>query len=99
AYIPNNKIIGLSKIPRIVEMYSRRLQVQERMTTQIGEVLFKILEPQGVAVVSEARHLCMMMRGVEKQNSIAAASCMLGVFRSNAKTRSEFLKLISSRLS
>lgn len=98
AYIPNNKIVGLSKIPRIVEMFSRRLQVQERMTTQIGEVLYKALDPQGVAVVIEARHLCMMMRGVEKQNSIATTSNMLGVFKSNAKTRDEFLKLINSKL-
>ena len=95
-YIPNKKILGLSKIPRIVEVFSRRLQVQERMTTQIGEVLFKTLQPQGVGVVCEARHLCMMMRGVEKQNSIAATSCMLGCFRSNAKTRDEFLRLIRS---
>jgi len=98
AYLPNNKIIGLSKIPRIVEMYSRRLQVQERLTTQIGDLLFKVLEPKGVAVVCEARHLCMMMRGVEKQNSVATTSCMLGAFKSEAKTRSEFLKLISSSL-
>jgi GTP cyclohydrolase I len=97
AYIPNNKIIGLSKIPRIVEMYSRRLQVQERLTTQIGELLYNVLEPKGVAVVCEAQHLCMMMRGVEKQNSVATTSCMLGVFKSEAKTRSEFLKLISTR--
>jgi GTP cyclohydrolase I len=95
AYIPNKKIIGLSKIPRIVEMFSRRLQVQERMTRQIGDMLNKVLEPQGVAVVCEAQHLCMMMRGVEKQNSIASTSCMLGVFKDDAKTRSEFLKLIS----
>lgn len=98
-YIPNKKILGLSKIPRIVEMFSRRLQVQERMTTQIGETLFEVLEPQGVGVVCEARHLCMMMRGVEKQNSIATTSCMLGVFRSDARTRAEFLKLIDSKLS
>jgi GTP cyclohydrolase I len=95
AYIPNKKVIGLSKIPRIIEMYSRRLQVQERMTRQIGDLLYKLLEPQGVAVVCEARHLCMMMRGVEKQNSVAATSCMLGVFKDNAKTRDEFLRLIS----
>ncbi len=94
AYIPNGKIVGLSKIPRIVEMYSRRLQVQERMTREIGDMLNKVLEPKGVAVVSEAQHLCMMMRGVEKQNSIATASCMLGRFRSGEKTRAEFLKLI-----
>jgi GTP cyclohydrolase I len=97
-YIPNKKIIGLSKIPRIVEMFARRLQVQERLTTQIGEILEKVLQPQGVAVVTEARHLCMMMRGVEKQNSTASASCMTGVFKSNDKTRSEFLRLINSRL-
>jgi GTP cyclohydrolase I len=95
AYIPNKKIIGLSKIPRIVEMFSRRLQVQERLTRQIGDLIFNVLKPKGVAVVCEARHLCMMMRGVEKQNSIATTSCMLGVFKSDAKTRSEFLKLIS----
>ncbi len=94
AYIPNGKIVGLSKLPRIVEMYSRRLQVQERMTREIGDMINKILEPKGVAVVSEARHLCMMMRGVEKQNSVATASCMLGRFKSDEKTRSEFLKLI-----
>ncbi len=94
AYIPNGKIVGLSKIPRIVEMYARRLQVQERMTREIGDLLFKALNPRGVAVVSEARHLCMMMRGVEKQNSIATASAMLGIFKSDEKTRQEFLKLI-----
>jgi GTP cyclohydrolase IA len=94
AYIPNGKIVGLSKLPRIVEMYSRRLQVQERMTREIGDMINKILEPKGVAVVSEARHLCMMMRGVEKQNSIATSSCMLGIFKKNEKTRQEFLKLI-----
>jgi GTP cyclohydrolase IA len=94
AYLPDKKIIGLSKIPRIVEMFSRRLQVQERMTRQIGDLLHKVLEPQGVAVVCEARHLCMMMRGVEKQNSVATTSCMLGVFKDNSKTRAEFLKLI-----
>jgi GTP cyclohydrolase IA len=96
-YIPNKKILGLSKIPRVVEVFSRRLQVQERMTTQIGEVLFKVLQPQGVGIVCEARHLCMMMRGVEKQNSVATTSCMLGCFRSNAKTRDEFLRLISTK--
>lgn len=94
AYIPNGKIVGLSKLPRIVEMYSRRLQVQERMTKEIGDTINKVLEPKGVAVVSEARHLCMMMRGVEKQNSIATASCMLGRFKIDEKTRAEFLKLI-----
>lgn len=95
AYLPNNKIIGLSKIPRIVEMFARRLQVQERLTTQIGNLINEVLEPKGVGIVVEARHLCMMMRGVEKQNSIATTSCMLGEFRTNSKTRSEFLKLIS----
>jgi GTP cyclohydrolase I len=94
AYIPNGKIVGLSKLPWIVEMYSRRLQVQERMTREIGDMINKVLEPKGVAVVSEAKHLCMMMRGVEKQNSIATASCMLGRFKSDEKTRQEFLKLI-----
>jgi GTP cyclohydrolase I len=94
AYIPDKKIIGLSKIPRIVEMFSRRLQVQERMTRQIGDTLFKALQPKGIAVVTEARHLCMMMRGVEKQNSVATASCMLGDFKTEQKTREEFLKLI-----
>jgi GTP cyclohydrolase I len=99
AYIPNNKIVGLSKIPRIVEMFARRLQVQERLTKQIGDVLYETLQPKGVAVVIEARHLCMMMRGVEKQNSIATTSNMLGVFKSDAKTRGEFLKLINAKLS
>jgi len=94
AYIPNGKILGLSKIPRVVEMYSRRLQVQERMTREIGDLIFKVLEPKGVAVVAEARHLCMMMRGVEKQNSVATTSCMLGRFKTDEKTRAEFLKLI-----
>jgi GTP cyclohydrolase I len=94
AYIPNGKIVGLSKIPRVVEMYSRRLQVQERMTREIGDLLYRVLEPKGVAVVSEARHLCMMMRGVEKQNSIATTSAMLGRFKTDEKTRAEFLKLI-----
>lgn len=94
AYIPNGKIVGLSKIPRIVDMYARRLQVQERMTREIGDMLNKVLEPKGVAVVTEAQHLCMMMRGVEKQNSVATASCMLGRFKSDDKTRTEFLKLI-----
>lgn len=95
AYIPDKKILGLSKIPRIVDMFSRRLQVQERMTKQIGDMINEVLEPQGVAVVCEAKHLCMMMRGVEKQNSIATTSCMLGVFKDDAKTRSELMKLIS----
>lgn len=94
AYIPDGKIVGLSKLPRMVEMYSRRLQVQERMTREIGDMINKVLKPKGVAVVSEAKHLCMMMRGVEKQNSVATTSCMLGHFKSDEKTRTEFLKLI-----
>ncbi|MCC6866079.1 MAG: GTP cyclohydrolase I FolE [Ignavibacteria bacterium] len=94
AYIPNGKIVGLSKLPRMVEMFSRRLQVQERMTREIGDMINKVLEPKGVGVVTEASHLCMMMRGVEKQNSIATASAMLGRFKSDEKTRTEFLKLI-----
>ncbi len=98
AYIPNGKILGLSKIPRIIEVYSRRLQVQERMTQQIAETLFDALQPDGVAVVIEARHLCMMMRGVEKQNSVATTSAMLGSFRDDERTRNEFLKLIGITL-
>jgi GTP cyclohydrolase I len=94
AYIPDGKIVGLSKLPRIVEMYARRLQVQERMTREIGETINRVLRPKGVAVVSEAKHLCMIMRGIEKQNSVATASCMIGLFKSNEKTRQEFLKLI-----
>ena len=97
AYIPNGKILGLSKLPRIVEVFSRRLQVQERLTQQIAETLYDCLNPDGVGVVIEARHLCMMMRGVEKQNSIATTSAMLGVFRDEVKTRNEFLTLINRR--
>jgi GTP cyclohydrolase I len=93
-YIPNGKIVGLSKVPRLVELYSRRLQVQERMTRQIAECLQQHLDPIGVAVVVEANHLCMMMRGVEKQNSRAITSCMLGSFQTDPKTRSEFMQLI-----
>jgi len=96
AYIPNGKIVGLSKIPRIVEVYARRLQVQERMTQEIADTLDKFLNPQGVAVVSEAYHMCMMMRGVQKQNSSATASAVHGVFKEDARTRDEFLKLIST---
>ena len=94
AYIPKGRIVGLSKIPRIVEVFSRRLQVQERMTREIADTLFEVLEPDGVAVVAEARHLCMMMRGVEKQNSFATTSAMLGSFRDDERTRAEFLNLI-----
>ena len=97
AYIPNGKIIGLSKLPRIVDMFSRRLQVQERLTNQIANEINKILQPSGVAIVMDAAHLCMMMRGVEKQNSSATASAMHGVFKEDARTRSEFLTLISSK--
>ncbi|MBI2265668.1 MAG: GTP cyclohydrolase I FolE [Armatimonadetes bacterium] len=94
AYIPKNKIIGLSKLARVVEVFSRRLQVQERLTQQIAETLQEALDPIGVAVVIEAQHLCMIMRGIQKQNSIAVTSAMLGIFRRNAATRAEFLNLI-----
>ena len=97
AYIPNGKVIGLSKIPRLIELFSRRLQIQERLTTQIAETIQTVIEPQGVGVVIEARHLCMMMRGVEKQHSAAVTSSMLGCFRDEQETRSEFLSLIRSR--
>jgi len=99
AYIPNGKIVGLSKIPRLVDMFARRLQVQERMTRQIANTLFEVLNPEGVAVVCEGKHMCMMMRGVEKQHSLATTSAMLGVFQTNIKTRSEFLTLITNKLS
>jgi GTP cyclohydrolase I len=97
AYIPNGKVIGLSKIPRLVEIFSRRLQIQERLTTQIAEAIQNTIEPQGVGVVIEARHLCMMMRGVEKQHSSAVTSSMLGCFRNEEETRTEFLSLIRQR--
>jgi len=97
AYIPNGKVVGLSKIPRLVEVFSRRLQVQERLTTQIAETIQDAIEPQGVAVVIEARHLCMMMRGVEKQHSATVTSAMLGAFRDCKETREEFLSLIRHR--
>ena len=98
AYMPDKKIIGLSKIPRLVDAFSRRLQVQERLTTEIAEALNAIIQPRGVACVMEASHLCMMMRGVQKQNSVAVTSAMLGQFRTNEKTRAEFLSLIRSPL-
>ena len=97
AYLPRDKVVGLSKIPRIVEMFSRRLQVQERLTNQIAETLSEALDPIGVGVVIEATHLCMLMRGVEKQNSFAMTSAMLGGFRSDARTRMEFLQLLQHR--
>lgn len=96
-YIPNRKVLGLSKIPRLVEMFARRLQVQERMTMQIAQTLEQVLEPRGVGVVVEAKHLCMMMRGVEKQNSFAITSSLRGVFESDSKTRTEFMQLIKHR--
>ncbi len=96
-YIPDGRVIGLSKIPRIVEMYARRLQVQERMTVQIADALMEVLEPRGVAVVVEGVHLCMQMRGVEKQNSFVTTSHLLGAFRSNQKTRGEFFRIIAMR--
>jgi GTP cyclohydrolase I len=94
AYVPKDKVVGLSKIPRLVEMFSRRLQVQERLTTEIAETLEQVLEPRGVAVVSEAIHLCMMMRGVEQQSASAVTSSMRGAFKTDSKTRSEFMDLI-----
>jgi GTP cyclohydrolase IA len=97
AYIPKGKVIGLSKIPRLIEAFSRRLQIQERLTTQIAEAIQNAVEPQGVGVVIEARHLCMMMRGVEKQHSSAVTSSMLGCFRNEEETRTEFLSLIRQR--
>ena len=97
AYIPDGKIIGLSKIPRIVEVFARRLQVQERMTQQIADTLEKYLQPRGVAVVSEAHHMCMMMRGVEKQNSSATSSAVHGDFKEAPRTRAEFLNLINQK--
>jgi GTP cyclohydrolase I len=97
AYIPQQKVIGLSKIPRLVDVFARRLQVQERLTHQIAEVIKEKIAPLGVAVVMEGTHLCMSMRGVEKQNSFAVTSAMLGAFRENARTRSEFLELIKRR--
>ena len=99
AYIPKDKVIGLSKIPRIVDMFARRLQVQERLTQEVAETLQNVLDPRGVAVVCQARHFCMMMRGVEKQHSGATTSAMLGAFRLQKETRDEFLSLLSHRMS
>jgi GTP cyclohydrolase IA len=95
AYIPNGKVIGLSKVARIVDVFARRLQIQENLTMQIADALMKTLQPTGVAVVIEAKHLCMMMRGVEKQNSIMKTSCLLGSFKEDARTRGEFLSLLA----
>ena len=94
AYLPSGKIVGLSKIPRVVEVFARRLQVQERLTDQVAEALCRVLDPLGVGVVIEAYHLCMMMRGVEKQNSKTVTSSLRGAFRDDAKTRDEFLRLV-----
>ena len=95
AYIPSGRVIGLSKVARIVDVFARRLQIQERLTTQVADALMQSLQPLGVAVVIEPKQLCMMMRGVEKQNSIMKTSCLLGVFKEDARTRSEFLALLS----
>jgi len=97
AYLPNNRLIGLSKIPRIVDMFARRLQLQERLTHQVAETLNEVLRPKGVGVICEARHFCMMMRGVEKQHSGTVTSAMLGGFRERKETRDEFLSLVSAR--
>jgi GTP cyclohydrolase I len=94
AYVPNGKVIGLSKIPRVVDVFARRLQVQERLTTQIAEAISAAISPQGVAVILEAQHLCMMMRGVEKQHSATVTSAMLGAFKTQLQTRNEFLSLV-----
>ncbi len=98
AYIPNGKILGLSKIPRIVDVFAQRLQVQERMTQEIADTIEQCLNPRGVAVVAEGYHMCMMMRGVQKQNSITTTSAMHGIFTEDARTRSEFLNLISKKI-
>ena len=97
-YIPNGKVIGLSKIPRIIDMFSRRLQVQERLTHQVADALKNVLKPKGVAVVLEGRHMCMQMRGVEKQNSFTSTSAMSGQFKKSSETRSEFLAIINRNI-
>ena len=97
AYIPRDKVIGLSKLPRIVDVFARRLQIQERLTQQIAQTIQEMIEPVGVGVICEARHFCMMMRGVEKQHSGAVTSAMLGAFRNRKETRDEFLSLVNSR--
>jgi GTP cyclohydrolase I len=97
AYVPNGKVIGLSKIPRLVDVFARRLQVQERLTRQIADAITEAINPQGVAVILEAEHLCMMMRGVEKQHSSTVTSAMLGVFKTQLQTRNEFLSLVRTR--
>jgi len=97
AYLPNKKVIGLSKVARLVNMFARRMQIQERLTSQIAQALEEKIDPQGVGVIVEARHLCMQMRGVEKQHSKAVTSAMLGAFRHNKQTRDEFLALVRRR--
>ncbi len=97
AYMPNGKVVGLSKIPRVVDAFAKRLQIQERLTNQIADILMQCLNPQGVGVVIEARHLCMMMRGVQKQNTVVTTSALLGVFRDNQSTRDEFMHLIKAQ--
>jgi GTP cyclohydrolase IA len=97
AYVPNGKVIGLSKIPRVVDVFARRLQVQERLTTQVADAISDAIDPQGVAVILEAQHLCMMMRGVEKQHSATVTSAMRGVFKTQLQTRNEFLSLVRQR--
>jgi GTP cyclohydrolase I len=97
AYVPNGRVVGLSKIPRIVDVFARRLQVQERMTSEIARTLMEVLQPAGVAVVTEARHLCMMMRGVQKQNTVVTNSSVLGIFHEDRACREEFMQLISHR--
>jgi len=97
AYLPKGKVIGLSKLPRLVDVFARRLQVQERLTTQIADAITEAINPQGVAVIMEAQHLCMMMRGVEKQHSATVTSAMRGVFKSQLQTRNEFLSLVRQK--